>query len=553
MRAIRSGHVSTILLLISIIIALTLGLGLGAGSLDARQDPPGLEELHRRTLPLFEIPGVVFTDADETADRIVVGVENPGLARAVEARLGALAIRAESVKIVITPPIIQLETLRDKVRPLDGGLQVRFSQYVCTLGFNVVRNGSVGFLTNSHCTERQGGVENTSYYQPLNQTAAEFIGTEVADPGYTKQKCPNNIKGKVCRWSDSAFAQLADGVAGDLGQIKSTSGPNNGSLDIAGGFQIVGEANAASGTVVNKVGRTTGWTQAPLTRTCVHTGVSGTNIVQLCQSFVESNSQVLVGGGDSGSPVFTITSGSNVHLNGILWGGSSDGKLFVFSPLQNIERTDEIGPLTTFGEPPANSAPTVTISDPAEGSTFQSGASVSFAGSAADTQDGNLTSSLVWTSSIDGQIGAGGAFSSALSDGTHTITASVMDFGGLEGSATVSITVGGGPPPPSSDAASVSSITYSTSGGRNNDKHLNVGMTVADGNGSPVGGATLSIALTNTDTGQTWNSTATTGADGAATFMLNNAPSGCYRSTITGLTASGYTWDGVTPVNEGCK
>jgi hypothetical protein len=56
---------------------------------------------------------------------------------------------------------------------------------------------------------------------------------------------------------------------------------------------------------------------------------------------------------------------------------------------------------------------------------------VAFSGSANDTQQGNLTSQLGWRSSLDGQIGTGGSFTRALTAGTHTITASVTDSGGL--------------------------------------------------------------------------------------------------------------------------
>ena len=98
----------------------------------------------------------------------------------------------------------------------------------------------------------------------------------------------------------------------------------------------------ATGTTVNKVGRTTGWTQGNVNQSCVNVNVSGTNITQLCQTIVQHSSATLVGGGDSGSGVFTGT--TNVTLVGILWGGSSDGKLFVFSPLKNIR--DELGPIT---------------------------------------------------------------------------------------------------------------------------------------------------------------------------------------------------------------
>jgi hypothetical protein len=79
-----------------------------------------------------------------------------------------------------------------------------------------------------------------------------------------------------------------------------------------------------------------------------------------CQHFVEAG----VGGGDSGSPVFRIESGTdNVTLYGVLWGGASDGSFLVYSPIANVRR--ELGPLDTFGD--GNTAPTVTINGPADG------------------------------------------------------------------------------------------------------------------------------------------------------------------------------------------
>jgi hypothetical protein len=112
-----------------------------------------------------------------------------------------------------------------------------------------------------------------------------------------------------------------------LGSIAQTSGPNNGSLDIVGSFSITSDdcgttgGCLAVGATVNKVGRTTGWTQGNITNTCVNTGVQGTKLVQLCQTFVSAG----VGAGDSGSDVFEITSSTDVKLAGILWGGSAAG------------------------------------------------------------------------------------------------------------------------------------------------------------------------------------------------------------------------------------
>src|SRR5262245_4061244 len=88
-----------------------------------------------------------------------------------------------------------------------------------------------------------------------------------------------------------------------------------------------------------------------------------------------------------------------------------------------------------------NTAPSVSISTPSSGSTFSSGAAITFSGSGTDRQDGNLSSSLAWTSSIDGLLGYGATLSRTLSSGTHTVTASVRDAGGLKGSSQVTISV----------------------------------------------------------------------------------------------------------------
>ena len=90
----------------------------------------------------------------------------------------------------------------------------------------------------------------------------------------------------------------------------------------------------------------------------------------------------------------------------------------------------------------SNAAPTVAIAAPSDGAEFASGATVTFSGSASDPEDGDLAASLVWTSDLDGQLGTGGSVSSGLSDGDHTVTASVEDSDGSPGSAQVAVTVG---------------------------------------------------------------------------------------------------------------
>jgi len=95
---------------------------------------------------------------------------------------------------------------------------------------------------------------------------------------------------------------------------------------------------------------------------------------------------------------------------------------------------------------PVDNSPVVTITSPLDGATFGSGVVVSFVGTAIDAEDGDLTSSLVWLSDIDGQIGTGGSFTTTLNDGEHVITTSVTDSGNNIGNASINITVGDSPP-----------------------------------------------------------------------------------------------------------
>lgn len=286
---------------------------------------------YERTWPeVMDKAGTVFSDLDEAHNRILFGVENRGLATAVDAVMRAHGVPADAYAVEVTEPIYTAATLRDNVNPKVGGLQIHFGQYLCTLGFNVTLNGQSAFVTNSHCTNTQGGVEGTVYYQPTSTVNPTSIATEVADPVYVRGGGPGCPKSKRCRVSDSSRAAYKAGVSVSLGGLATTSGSN---LTITGTVNITSEATGTSpvsvGGSVSKTGRTTGTSTGNVTNTCVNTSVSGSNIMQLCQTFVSAT----VGAGDSGSPV---RSGST--LVGILWGGNGSGTQFVFSPLASIKQ-----------------------------------------------------------------------------------------------------------------------------------------------------------------------------------------------------------------------
>jgi subtilisin family serine protease len=196
--------------------------------------------------------------------------------------------------------------------------------------------------------------------------------------------------------------------------------------------------------------------------------------------------------------------------------------------------------------PPPDLAPTVSINSPANGSTFNSGASINFAGTASDPEDGNISSALVWTSSRDGQISTGASFSRTLSGGVHTITATVTDSGGNVVRSSVTITVGS---PTTPTSVQVTSIVYWMQG-----TNLLFNVELDNEFGGPVAGANVSVQLYEWLWGTgPWNSTGTTNSQGIVQFQLPNAPWGCYVTQVTNVVATGLTWNGVTPDNYFCN
>jgi hypothetical protein len=299
----------------------------------------GLDRAAAVVTEVMALQGTVFGGPDQDSGILVFGVENDAAARGVRNALTRLGVPATEYEIQLTDPIhFMSDNLRSEHRPVVAGIQLHWSNYVCTLGFSVNHAGGRSFITNSHCTDNQGSTGNTQYNQPSRTASPDAIAFEADDPTYWRGG--GCSRGKVCRYSDAARALYVAGVESQA-RIARTTGINSGSLIVDGHFSITGQNNSSttfSGTM-QKVGRTTGWTSGNVTNTCVTVNVSGSNIQLLCQTIVQNPGTMIVQGGDSGSPVFTGS--SNVTLQGILWGGNSAGDLFVFSPFKAVQ--DELG------------------------------------------------------------------------------------------------------------------------------------------------------------------------------------------------------------------
>jgi hypothetical protein len=111
--------------------------------------------------------------------------------------------------------------------------------------------------------------------------------------------------------------------------------------------------------------------------------------------------------------------------------------------LRTLDADDLAGIEKLYPATTGNTSPSVTISAPASASAFASNTSIGFSGSASDREDGSLSATIAWTSSIDGPIGTGSSFQRVLSAGSHTITARVTDSRGSSADTQVLVTIGG--------------------------------------------------------------------------------------------------------------
>lgn len=106
------------------------------------------------------------------------------------------------------------------------------------------------------------------------------------------------------------------------------------------------------------------------------------------------------------------------------------------------------------------SSPTVSISTPANGSSFTQGSTVNLTGTATDPEDGDLTSSIVWASDLDGSLGNGGTINTAnLSVGTHLITALTTDSNSTTATDSITITITGQVPGPVTQLSPLNNIS----------------------------------------------------------------------------------------------
>jgi subtilisin len=182
--------------------------------------------------------------------------------------------------------------------------------------------------------------------------------------------------------------------------------------------------------------------------------------------------------------------------------------------------------------------PTVRISDPADGDSFAVGDVITLNASAAVNGE-DWTPWISWRSSISGPIGgSGGDVTTSLSEGNHTITASITDaLNTISGSDSITITVGQ-PSKPNQLFLEVwtDKAVYS------HGELMRSFFLVTDQENQPVSGATVRSVMT-TAKGGTLTASGTTDANGLfeATLKINAKQTGTGTYIIKGTaTKTGY-------------
>jgi hypothetical protein len=298
-----------------------------------------------RLTPALAGPALLSTEIDERTNRIRIGIASESARSTIQQALTRAGVPTAAVVVEIAPrPQLFSPTLRSRISPLTAGSQITFwtaynDRSECTYGPNVVWQGARHMLVNSHCTPPQGGpTVGTSIFQPKIPTYERNrgkyqVGEEIQDTEW-RTNLYGCVSGYVCRYSDAALIAFRYGDRDwDLGGVMRTRNPAAlpaiyGTLEVnptAWSFEMSGIASDLFvGDVVNKVGRTTGWTVGTLESTCRNIFLPAEGRGYLCSGVVKAGA----GRGDSGSPVFWTTSGGQHRLAGMLFGGvinSGDG------------------------------------------------------------------------------------------------------------------------------------------------------------------------------------------------------------------------------------
>lgn len=325
---------------------------LGTGQVEVRQATFSYTQMlnwYTSAWPeIWDLQSVQYTTIDVPKNQIEVGIVSLAAETDVRHIFADLGVPQEAVDIQPASGVQSSSTtLRDKVRPIPGGVEI-YANEPCSAGFNTVQGGSQWLLTASHCTYEVFGMSTGSapFSQPNTSTSSNKFGDEVANAPKFSNCGAADLE---CAYADVAGIEYDDPTEADQGYIaKPTHWDSVLTLDPKHEWFEINEDDsvctlegncAIVGDKLEKVGRTTGWTLGLVTDSCRDQQHDrDPNVTMICQGVVDA----WASGGDSGAPVFeyigpaTPSGYEHVALRGILWGQLSSGE-FIYSKMVAID------------------------------------------------------------------------------------------------------------------------------------------------------------------------------------------------------------------------
>jgi hypothetical protein len=196
---------------------------------------------------------------------------------------------------------------------------------------------------------------------------------------------------------------------------------------------------------------------------------------------------------------------------------------------------------STAGRQPGTQAETISagalasLSVSPTSASLAVGATQAFTAAGADAYGNSVAPSATWSAAggtLSATSGTSASFT-ATTAGQGSVTAT---SGGISSSAAVTVI---------QPKSRITAITYSRS-----SSTLYVTFTAVSSSGQPLSGASIGLRILRSGTSYA-TGTARTGSNGTATISVKTSR-GCYSTTVTGVTAAGLVWDGVTPSNSYC-
>jgi subtilisin len=256
----------------------------------------------------------------------------------------------------------------------------------------------------------------------------------------------------------------------------------------------------------------------------------------------------------------TVDSPSNLEIRSLLASTAQDLGAAGRDALYGFGLVNAAAAVAALSSSPVTPAPAVKVVLTTDKTSYASGTDIHATLTAVVTNEyGESISSLnAFVTKLDSteavvdftETASAGTYTGTLSlsgvdPGAHSVAVTVTDTRSISGTSSASFSMQAAS---SANSVSVESIAYATTGGKKNDKHLNITVQASENDGNGVSGASVSIELSRDGT-PIASATGTTGSTGAVTFTYNNAPSGTYTTRVTDVAAAGMQWDGNTPTN----